>query len=56
LAGLPAHLAGSTILCNGLVVGGALIRMLCEESMLAARYPEYAQYAARTWRMVPYVY
>ena len=29
---------------------------LCEESLVAARYPEYVQYSATTWRMVPYVY
>jgi protein-S-isoprenylcysteine O-methyltransferase Ste14 len=27
-----------------------------EEPLVAARYPEYAQYKARTWRMIPYVY
>jgi hypothetical protein len=24
--------------------------------LVTARYPEYAQYAATTWRMVPFVF
>ena len=37
------------------VTAGGVIRMLMEESLLRARYPEYAQYASRTKRMVPFV-
>jgi protein-S-isoprenylcysteine O-methyltransferase Ste14 len=32
------------------------MRIFCEESLLVAAYAEYRQYAARTWRMIPYVY
>ena len=39
-----------------LVLAGALGRMLAEERLLCARYPEYADYAARTKRMLPYVF
>lgn len=55
-AGVAGHWSWSAGLCGGLVLASAVIRMLCEEVLLAARYPEYAQYTARTWRMVPYVY
>ena len=55
-AGAVAHLSWSTGLCGGLVLGSAVIRIYCEESLVAARYPEYAQYSVRTWRMIPYVY
>ena len=41
-----------------LVLGfaGAIGRMLCEETLLRARYPEYASYASRTARMVPFLF
>ena len=55
-AGAAAHWSWIAGLCGGLVLGSAVIRIFCEESLVAARYPEYAQYAARTWRMIPYVY
>jgi len=35
---------------------GALGRMLCEERLVAERYPEYRQYASVTKRMVPYLF
>ncbi|HMJ66629.1 MAG TPA: isoprenylcysteine carboxylmethyltransferase family protein [Candidatus Binatia bacterium] len=55
-AGVAAHLSWNAGLCGGLVLGSALIRIYCEESLVAARYPEYAQYSITTWRMIPYVY
>ena len=54
--GVSAHWSWSAGLCGGLVLGSAVIRIYCEESLVTARYPEYAQYAATTWRMIPYVY
>ncbi len=33
-----------------------LLRMHYEEQVLARAYPEYADYAARTWRLVPGIY
>ena len=38
-----------------LITAGAVMRMLLEERMLAARYPEYRDYMRRTRRVVPYV-
>ena len=55
-AGAAAHWSWYAGLCGGLVLGSAVLRIVCEESLVAARYPEYAQYAATTWRMVPYLY
>src|SRR6478735_6317212 len=43
-----------TGLCAGLVWVSALTRIFCEEALVTARYPEYVQYAAKTWRMIPY--
>src|SRR5882724_6662458 len=55
-AGAASHWSWSAGLCGGLVLGSAVIRIFCEESLVAARYPEYAQYAVTTWRMIPYVF
>jgi protein-S-isoprenylcysteine O-methyltransferase Ste14 len=55
-AGAVAHLSWTTCILAGLVWSGALGRMLCEEQLLVARYPEYRQYAAKTCRMVPFVF
>jgi protein-S-isoprenylcysteine O-methyltransferase Ste14 len=55
-AGIAAHWSWSSGLCGGLMLAGTVIRIRCEEALVAARYPEYVEYAARTWRIVPYVY
>ena len=56
VAGAVAHVSWTGGLLAGLVVGSALLRLFCEEVMVTARYPEYQQYAATTWRMIPYVF
>lgn len=38
------------------VTAGCVARMLTEEALLRARYPEYAEYARKTRRMVPYIF
>ena len=55
-AGVAAHWSWSAGLFAGLVLGSAVLRIFCEESLVAARYPEYAQYSVTTWRMIPYVF
>ena len=55
-AGAVPHWSWSAGLCAGLVLGSAVLRISCEETLVAARYPEYAQYSVTTWRMIPYVY
>ena len=55
-AGAVAHLSWSGGLLFGLLVGCALLRIFCEEALVTARYPEYRQYAATTWRMIPYIF
>ena len=55
-AGILAHLSWKTALCGALILAGAMLRIFCEETLVTARYPEYRQYAARTWRMVPFVF
>ena len=38
-----------------LISAGASIRMLCEEHLLIRRYPEYADDARTTSRVIPYL-
>ena len=56
IAGAVAHWSWPSGLLCGWVVACALLRIFCEEAMVAARYPEYRQYAATTWRIIPYVF
>jgi protein-S-isoprenylcysteine O-methyltransferase Ste14 len=56
LAAVAGHWSWISGLCGALVLASAIIRIFCEEALVTARYPEYAQYAATTWRMIPYVY
>ncbi len=40
----------------GLVGAGSMARLLAEEKQLRVQYPEYADYARRVKRMVPFVF
>jgi protein-S-isoprenylcysteine O-methyltransferase Ste14 len=55
-AGVAAHLSWRTGLWGGLIMGCALVRIFCEEALVSARYPQYRQYSANTWRMIPHVF
>jgi protein-S-isoprenylcysteine O-methyltransferase Ste14 len=55
-AGILSHWSLWPAACGAVLVGAGLVRMLCEERLLAEQYPEYTEYAKRTWRMVPYVF
>jgi protein-S-isoprenylcysteine O-methyltransferase Ste14 len=55
-AGVAGHWGLSAGLCGVVILAGAVIRILCEEKLVTSRYPEYAAYATKTWRMVPFVY
>lgn len=55
-AGAGAHLSRWSAVLALVILVGALVRIVAEERFLRIRYPEYARYAARTKRMVPYVF
>jgi protein-S-isoprenylcysteine O-methyltransferase Ste14 len=55
-AGIAAHWSWAAFVCGGFLVFSALVRIYCEEKLVTARYPEYADYASRTWRMIPYIF
>jgi protein-S-isoprenylcysteine O-methyltransferase Ste14 len=54
-AGALSHLGALAVLLAGLVTLGLGYRMMAEERLVAARYPEYGEYAARTRRVIPRV-
>ena len=55
-AGAGAHLSFVAALLAVTVLAGALLRVFTEERFLRVSYPEYAEYAARTRRLVPFVF
>jgi protein-S-isoprenylcysteine O-methyltransferase Ste14 len=56
LAGVLAHRTPVAAGLALLVAAGTACRILAEERLVVARYPEYAEYAARTRRMVPFLF
>jgi protein-S-isoprenylcysteine O-methyltransferase Ste14 len=55
-AGILANWSLWPAVCGAALVGTGLVRIFCEEKLVGERYPEYAEYTRRTWRMVPYVF
>jgi protein-S-isoprenylcysteine O-methyltransferase Ste14 len=55
-AGVVANWSWYAAALGAVVVVSAIVRMRCEEILVAACYPEYREYCARTWRMIPYVF
>ena len=59
LLGWPAviaHWSLESALLGVLLFAGALVRMLCEEKLVVETYPEYRDYAAKTKRMIPFLF
>lgn len=54
-ASIVAHMSTATVSCGLLMAAGSVLRIYCEEKLVIERYPEYAQYAARTKRMIPFL-
>jgi protein-S-isoprenylcysteine O-methyltransferase Ste14 len=54
-AGVADHLSLLSAAMGLFVAAGLLARMVLEEGLLRARFPEYAEYARRTKRIVPFV-
>jgi protein-S-isoprenylcysteine O-methyltransferase Ste14 len=55
VAGGLAHVSWSTGVLVLVVAAGAVARILVEERLLRAKYPDYGAYAAHTKRLIPYV-
>ena len=56
IAGGLAHPTWLTAVLVVAVLLGSLLRIHIEERLLVKQYPDYAEYAARTKRMVPYIF
>jgi protein-S-isoprenylcysteine O-methyltransferase Ste14 len=53
--GALSHVSASNAGLAVLGTVGAAIRIMAEERFLRLQYPEYAAYAARTKRVVPFI-
>jgi len=55
-AGIAAHTSAASVALGVVLLAGGLTRMLSEERLVSAMYPEYGEYAKRTKRMIPFVF
>jgi protein-S-isoprenylcysteine O-methyltransferase Ste14 len=54
-AGVLSHLTVINFILGLCGIAGAGLRIAAEEKLLLERYPEYAEYANRTKRIIPYL-
>ena len=55
-AGVLSHLSAVSCLLALIASAAIAVRILAEERLLVKRYPEYEAYAARTKRIIPFVF
>jgi len=55
-AGVFGNLSPLNAAFGLLTFAGAFVRILCEETLVRVRYPEYDEYAKKTKRFVPFVF
>jgi protein-S-isoprenylcysteine O-methyltransferase Ste14 len=55
-AGVLSHLSAVNCLLALIVTMAIAVRIVAEERLLVERYPEYVTYAARTKRVIPFVF
>jgi protein-S-isoprenylcysteine O-methyltransferase Ste14 len=53
---LLQYLSPAVLFVFAVQIAFQFYRMSCEEKILAATFPEYAEYAKRTWRILPGLY
>ncbi len=53
--GVASHFSMLSCVLGIVLTIGLTIRMLVEERLVAQKYPEYAEYAARTKRVIPFI-
>jgi protein-S-isoprenylcysteine O-methyltransferase Ste14 len=56
VAGVACHPSWTALAGGAVVALGLGTRMVLEERLVRARYPEYGPYAARTRRLVPFLF
>ena len=55
-AGVAAHPSALSVLFGLAIAAGAAMRIFAEERLVVQRYPEYAAYAARIPRVIPFLF
>jgi|WetSurMetagenome_2_1015567.scaffolds.fasta_scaffold1084957_1 protein-S-isoprenylcysteine O-methyltransferase Ste14 len=55
-AGIASHLSFFSVVCAGLILFGALLRIWSEEHFLREVYPEYCRYAEKTKKIIPFIF
>ena len=55
IAGVITHISPVSICCSVVLIGGVALRVYAEEKLVTRQYPEYADYAAKTKRIIPFV-
>ncbi len=55
-AGIISHLSAATLVAGAILTALVITRIVAEERLLRARYPDYADYAGSTKALVPFVY
>lgn len=55
-AGIAGHPSTIAVAAGLLLMVGTYMRIIAEERLVTERYPEYAEYAKRTRRMVPLLF
>jgi protein-S-isoprenylcysteine O-methyltransferase Ste14 len=55
-AAVAGNCTMTNVLLGSVVFAGSFIRIVCEESLVRQRYPEYQQYAEKKKRLIPYVF
>jgi len=53
--GVAVHWSPINAMLGAVVAAMLIVRIACEEQLLRATYPEYADYARKTARLVPFV-
>ncbi len=54
-AGILSHVQIIDVLLALAITAAVVVRMLAEERLLLTRYPEYAEYARRVKRVIPFI-
>ncbi len=55
-AGVLANVSPIALSLGALATMGAIVRLCCEERLVAQRYPEYREYSLTTKRLLPWVW
>ena len=55
-AGVLSHLSAIALTLGCIATAGVAVRIYAEEHLILTEYPDYANYAARTKRIIPFIF